>query len=249
MSDYLEKYTKKISQSGNSISESINTNTMNYIQSKFKDSTTYRRAKYYHRKNDIRFDGEIDIRVLDIRRMGSIKNVLLRPSETLDVGNTLVFDDEEWLIYDRYGSKENHFKLEISKINDRLIWVDANGIINDLPCVSGTTYIGSKSRQNRYDIETNTYDVRLPAGQIFVFAEYNKDTKTLDLNQRFIFGRKVYEIAGIDDVTSVESSGYGIVQFTMKLTTIKESDDFETGIAENHYKNEESENGGGGLWG
>lgn len=72
MSDYLDRYSKKISQSGSSISDSISTNTTQYIQSKFKDSTTYRRAKYYHRKNDIEFRDEIDIRALDIRRMGNI---------------------------------------------------------------------------------------------------------------------------------------------------------------------------------
>lgn len=249
MSDYLDRYSKKISQSGSSISDSISTNTTQYIQSKFKDSTTYRRAKYYHRKNDVEFRNEIDIRALDIRRMGNIRNVLLRPTESLDIGYTLIFDENEWLIYDKYGSAENHLKLEVAKINDRLVWIDANGILIDLPCVSGTTYIGSKSRQNRYDIETNTYDVRLPAGQIFVFAEYNRDTKTLDLNQRFIFGRKVYEIVGIDDVTSVESDGYGIVQFTMKLTTIIDGDDFISGIAVNNYDVEEGSSGGGGLWG
>src|SRR5699024_9349592 len=150
---------------------------------------------------------------LEISRMGSIRNILLRPNENLDIGNILIFDDAEWLAFDKYGSLNDNYKLTVGRINDKIKWRDANGVLHEVPCISGTSYLGSKSRQNWYDIEYNTYDVRLPIGQIFVFSEYNEETKLIDLNKRFIFGDKVYEVTGVDNVTYLETDGYGIVQY------------------------------------
>lgn len=253
MSNYLNNYTKRLGASGNSIHESIMTNTHHYIQSKFKDSPTYRRAEFYHNKLNEEIRGQIDTRVLEIRRMGNIRNLLLRPTESLDIGNILIFENAEWIVFDKYGSETDSFKLTVGRINDKIKWKDADEVIHSVPCISGTSYLGSKSRQNRFDIEYNTYDVRLPTGQLYIFSELNKTTATLELNQRLIFGNKVYEITGIDNVTMVESDGYGVVQYTVKITTAREEDDFENEIAYNQYKVEdktkEEEDGGGNSWG
>lgn len=252
MSNYLEKYTNKLGKTGSSIHDSIMTNTHNYIQSKFKDSPTYRRATFYHNKGGQETRGEIDIRTLEIRRMGNIRNILLRPTENLDVGNILVFDDAEWLVFDKYGNPADNVKVTVSRINDKLRWKDANGLIHSVPCISGTSYLGSKSRQNRFDIEYNTYDVRLPTGQLYVFAELNQETRMIGLNHRFVFNGIVYEVTGIDNATTIEYDGYGVVQYTVKITTERETDDLINEIAENSYKEEESNengSGGGSSWG
>src|SRR5690606_14472305 len=103
------------------------------------------------------------------------------------------------------------------------------------------TDLGSKARQSKNDIEWNKYDVRLPAGQLFVSVEKNSITETIELNHRFIFGRNVYEVVGIDDITTTNDEGYGIIQFTVKITTKSSKDDFEKQIAHNDYQVNTSE--------
>src|SRR5690606_7997003 len=101
------------------------------------------------------------------------------------------------------------------------------------------------------------YDVRLPIGQLFVSVEKNDTTEEIGLNHRFIFGRNVYEITGMDDITTVNDEGYGIIQYTAKITTKREEDDFVNNIAHNAYKYADSGTVGdghsndgeeGGLW-
>ena len=197
---YLERYQNRVNADGQSVGESLKNNTLNFIDKKFKDAPTYRLAKVY-KNNDFTNYSEIDTRVLEINRMGSLRTILLRPSKNLDIGNTLFFDGNYWLVYDKYGSVEDNVKLTVSKINSNLKWIDANDKVCTVPCVSSSSYLGSKSRVHSNNIDYNMFDVRLPTGQIMVFAEINKETKKIDLNHRFIFGRRVYEVIGIDDVS------------------------------------------------
>ena len=238
---YLERYQNRVNADGKSVGESLKNNTLNFIDKKFKDAPTYRLAKVY-KNNDFTNYSEIDTRVLEINRMGSLRTILLRPSKNLDIGNTLFFDGNYWLVYDKYGSVEDNVKLTVSKINSNLKWIDANDKVCTVPCVSSSSYLGSKSRVNSNNIDYNMFDVRLPTGQIMVFAEINKETKKIDLNHRFIFGRRVYEVTGIDDVSMVDDNYYGVLQFTLEMTIIQsDNDNFETGIAYNEYKIEEKE--------
>lgn len=250
---YLERYQSRLGADGESVGESLRNNTVNFIQKRFKDAPTYRLAKIYKNNDLINFT-EIDIRALEINRMGSLRTILLRPNEDLDIGNTLFFDNNYWLSYDKYGSVEDNVKLTVSKVNSNLKWIDADDNVCIVPCVSSSSYLGSKSRVNSNDVNYNMYDVRLPTGQIMVFAEINEDTKKIDLNHRFIFGRRVYEITGIDDVSMVDSNYYGVLQFTLEMTIAQTSkDNFETGIAFNEYEIEEKteevpETGGDDSW-
>jgi hypothetical protein len=62
-------------------------------------------------------------------------------------------------------------------------------------------------------------------------------------------------VDGIDDTTSIDNNGYGIIQMTIKITTRQEGDDFANRIAVNKYTVEEtgetpadSGENGGMLW-
>jgi hypothetical protein len=46
----------------------------------------------------------------------------------------------------------------------------------------------------------------------------------------------VYEVFGIDETTLVDKSGFGVIQFTVKISTKHNKDDFETGIAYDKYE-------------
>lgn len=233
MSQHIEKYRARLTPFGENIGQAFQSNTDNFMETAFADSPTYRRMGVRGRQYpDIT---EIDGRVIEVERMGSLREILFRPSsEGLDVGTYVKFDDDIWIIFDRYGKS----KALASKTNRKLKWKDKNNVYQEMECVASASDLGSKAKQSKNEIEWNKFDVRLPLGQLFVFVELTEETNQIGLNDRFLFGRKAYEVTGIDDTSTVNRDGFGLLQLTIKVTTIREEDDFENGIAQNFYKDE-----------
>ena len=260
MADHIEKYKRRLKRYGNDVGEAYTNNTISFINSVFHASPTYRVMEVIrtnHETNEIeRF--QMDARVVEIERLGTLREIILRPNESLEVGTYVQFDGDTWLLFDKYGGTgSTSIKMLAIKCNRTIKWKTKNGSIKEYPCVASATDLGSKSKQSKNELEWNKYDVRLPLGQLFISVEINQDTQGIELNDRFIFGRNVYEVTGIDDITSVGENGYGYIQFTVKITTVREGDDFESGIAVNNYTVEETENpsnegengeDGGMLW-
>jgi hypothetical protein len=240
----FEKYKRRVHRNGKDVGESLTNNTIAFIESTFTASPTYRRMNVFRTNKDTKLveTFEMDARVVEIERLGTIREILLRPNESLDVGTYVEFDNDTWLLYDKYGETgSTSVKLLAIKCNRKAKWIGRDGETKIYNCVASATDIGSKAKQSKNEIEWNKYDVRLPLGQLFMSLEYNEDTKDIRLNDRFIFGRNVYEVTGVDDISSVNEDGYGLIQFTIKITTIRENDDFQSGIAENIYNIEDGE--------
>lgn len=244
LSNHFEKYKRRLHRNGKDVGETLTNNTIAFIESTFTASPTYRRMKVYRTNVETNTleTFEMDARVVEIERLGTLREILLRPTESLDVGTYVEFDGFTWLLYDKYGGTgSTSIKLTAIKCNRRAKWYGRDGKLKIYECVASATDIGSKAKQSKNEIEWNKYDVRLPLGQLFMSLEYNEDTRAIRLNDRFIFGRNVYEVTGIDDISSVDENGYGLIQFTIAITTIRDNDDFERGIAENIYNVEDGE--------
>lgn len=248
MSNHFDKYKNRLQRNGENVGEALDNNTIAFRESTFHASPTFRVLEVDSiEKPHIT---EMDARVVEVERMGSLREVLFRPtSEGLNIGAYIKFDDETWLIFDQFGKD----KVLVEKCNRTLKWKDQSRVIHEFDCIASAMDLGSKAKQSRNEIEWNKYDVRLPLGQLFVFVELREETKQIKLLDRFIFGSKVYEVVGIDDTTTVSKSGYGILQLTVKVTTIKEEDDFENRIAFNTYEDESTtdpvqDDDGGVIW-
>jgi hypothetical protein len=233
MADYIEKYRNRLNRNGADLGEAYNNNTIAFIESTFHASPTFRvmGVKSIEKPHIT----EMDARVVEVERMGTLREVLFRPtSEGLNEGTYVTFDGHTWLIFDKFGQN----KALVEQCNRQLKWYDRNGVLHSIDCIASSQDLGSKAKQSKNEIEWNKYDVRLPLGQLFVFVELRPETEKIDLGHRFVFGRKVYEVTGIDDTTIVRENGdnvYGVLQLTVKVTTIKEEDDFENRIAYNIY--------------
>lgn len=265
--DYLDKYTKRLKRIGDNVGEAYYNNTISFIESTFHASPTYRMMDIESNNPMYSHITKMDGRVVEVERLGALREIILRPTKSLEIGMYAKIDDEWFLLIDKYGGTgSTAIKMLAIKINQQLRWYDKDGILRDFKCVASATDLGSKSRQSKNEIEWNKYDVRLPIGQLFVSVEKNSITETIGLNHRFIFGRNVYEVTGIDDTTTVDDNNYGIIQFTVKITTKSSKDDFEKQIAHNDYQvntsesesnkillatsdtNKEEEDKGGRLW-
>ena len=236
MSNHFEKYKRRVQRNGNDVGEALTNNTIAFIESTFKASPTYRRMEVERTVNGIHETFEMDARVVEIERLGSLREIILRPNDSLEIGTYVRFDGYTWLLYDKYGGTGSmSIKMLAIRCNREVKWVDRNGKLVKYNCVASATDIGSKAKQSKNEIEWNKYDVRLPLGQLFMTLELNEDSKKITLNDRFIFGRNVYEVTGVDDITNVGVDGYGVIQFTIKITTQRDEDDFENEIAWNKW--------------
>ena len=273
MSSHIDKYRKRLKRNGADTGEAYANNTIAFIESTFHASPSFRVVKV---KSNERPDIiKIDTRIVEVERMGSLREVLFRPKQSLPIGSYIEFDGNFWIVSDLWGDKEFTSRALVQRCNHELKWYtsqgwkDEDGEVNDnlisFPCLSSQSPIGSKATQGKLDIGFNRYDVMLASGQLFVYVERNEYTSEIKLNQRFIFGNNVYEVYGIDDA-SLTSNGYGIIQFAMKLTTVKDEDDFKNHVAYNRdnkmldnsdettpsvvivEEEEEDEDEGGRIW-
>jgi hypothetical protein len=253
---FSDKYKNRMNRNGADLGEAYSNNTIAFIESTFHASPTFRVLGV--NAIDKPHITEMDARVVEVERLGTLREILFRPSsEGLNVGTYVSFDDNTWLIFDSFGKK----KVIAEQCNRTLKWIDKDANLIEIDCIASSMDLGSKAKQSRNEIEWNKYDVRLALGQLFVFVTLTDKTKEINLNQRFIFGSRVYEVVGIDDTTAVDRNGFGILQLNVKVTTIRDEDDFENRIAHNLYKDSqifeeiqgltgetEEEDKGGRIW-
>jgi hypothetical protein len=232
---YLDRFKNRLTRNGENIGEVYANNTIAFIEATFSDSPTFRVLEVVSEQfPDIK---EIDSRVVEVERMGTLKEVLFRPYQGLNIGTFVKFDGHTWLIFDQWGDRNStKYTALVEKCNRTLKWRDKDGVVNEVDCIASQSPLGSKASQGKQDVEWNKYDVSLPMGQLYVFIEKNSLTDTLIMNQRFIFGRNVYEVKGIDDTSFVDQDGYGIIQLLVKLDIKRDSDDFTNRIAFNNYE-------------
>lgn len=248
MSDYINKYKRRLSRNGDDIGDVYANNTIAFIESTFHASPTFRVLEV--KSAELTEVTEIDARVVEVERMGTLREVLFRPHQGLNIGTYVKFDNETWLVSDVWGDTSHQQKVMVQKCNRTLKWMNAIGEVLEVDCIASQSPLGSKANQGKNDIEWNKFDVRLPLGQLYVFVERSSITDTLKLNKRFIFGSNVYEVYGIDDISTVDKNGFGVIQLTIKLTTVQDKDDFVNLIAYNDYETvlvPPIEDGKGGL--
>ncbi len=241
--NYIDKYKKRLGRQGTDNGQAYASNTIAFINANFHASPTFKKVEVASSILDII---EIDTRIVEVERMGNLRQVLFRPFESLPIGTYIKFDGEVWIVSDLCKSYEYQTTALIQKCNHKIRWstsenwLDSYGNldttkIKEFDCIVSQSPLGSKASQGRFEIEWNRYDVNLAKGQLLIYVEKNEFTSSIGYNNRFIFGdNNVYEVSGIDDVSLIYDN-YGIIQFTIKLSTKQEKDDFTNKIAFNKY--------------
>lgn len=230
----LDKYKNRLNRNGNNLGEVYANNTIAFIEATFSNSPTFRVLDVDSRQFPT--IDKMDARVVEVERMGTLREVLFRPHQGLNIGTYVKFDNATWLLFDQWGDKDSaKYKALVEKCNRTLKWKDKNNVVQEVDCIASQSPLGSKASQGKQDVEWNKYDVSLPTGQLYVFFEKSELTSKIIMNQRFIFGSNVYEVFGIDDTSYVDRDGYGIIQLLVKLDVKRDSDDFTNRIAFNDY--------------
>lgn len=167
-------------------------NTKRFINENFTESPFFQQILFN--------DDEIDA-IVNAEKEVDEKTILLRPTERIDKGEVIEFNNHKWLVMD-FNSDEIYPTLKVQLCNQRL---NKNGVEN--PVVA----IGKKN-----DLDENGKYLITTTNEIVVFASYQK-AKDVNFQERFYMGNREFEVIGIDSVTEVYQ-GKGIVKFTLQVT-------------------------------
>lgn len=245
----INRFRRRVKSQGDTAGEAITNHTEQYLERTFKDSPSYKLSGVESSQYpDIK---TIDTRVVSVERMGSLREIIFKPKEFLDIGSYLVFDNSKWLIYDAFTNTVSP-KVIAQKCNEILKWketLESGEVVeHSYSVVSGASDLGSKAKQSRSEVPYNKLDIREPIGQLFIYVESNEFTNTLEVDKRLIIGDRVYKVVGKDGTTltsdlihPVHGYNYGIVYFIMQLDTMKPKDDFVENIASDLRNNELSD--------
>lgn len=231
-----------MSRQGSKESDAIMNSTFELVNREFSNSPTF---------NVVKVNGvDTDARILD-GKTGLLKNMLLRPRAKVNVGDYVEYASALWLVFDFNGEAISP-KATLQACNEIMKWKDKNGNIIQYPTLATAT------RNTKFDIASDKMQVEMLQAGVYAYLPYNESTKEIRTSQRFIFGDRVYEISGTDDLTMLDVNRVGIIQFSCKITTINDEDDFVSRIADNEaiYRsdnglaNNESDEDGGNkkLW-
>ena len=110
------------------------------------------------------------------------KNIIFRDLQhATSIGTKYFFNNNYWIVINSEVVKNFTASCTIRRCNNRLRWVDENGVYYEEPC--SIEYKISRPRD-----EVGTYNPVTPQGYIEVFAQLNDKTRKVKGNQRFLFG-------------------------------------------------------------
>lgn len=232
MNEY-ELYIRRLQAYGNSRADAFVNNTINKINTSFKDSPSYRIAKVNGEEIDVRFI--VDKNYSSGKQYAEYK-LLLRPNTVIETGSLVEVDNEMWLTF--YFKQDKMYpKAYIQKCNNILTFQDKENpaIIHKVPCIL-------RSKASPYATGENEIKyIILSEDQILVTVPNNDTTRQIGLNKRFIFDNSelnIYESTKIDTLTQK-----GLIYITMKKDQYNEvTDRPDLNLADYVDANEESEN-------
>lgn len=178
--------------------------------------------------SSVSYDVQI-VEVSSLTKNPNKKKILMKPEDTIDVGDIVVWNGNSWLVTDLDDDTGIQYIGIIDKCNNTLKWLDQyNNIITHFCTVINKSLYTTGIDENKYIIVGD--------GQVNVTVSSNEDTLTLDRNKRFLFGYNgVYDCWKITQAD--RTSQPGVIQFVMAYEDINpETDDLINGIA-NAYDN------------
>lgn len=146
-----------------------------------------------------------------------------RPS----LGTRYSFDDNIWIAFSIDNIKSVTSSAYLRRCNNTLNFQDKYGNIYKEPCA-----IDYKATETQI---SNGETIAVPSGRIYVQCQYNKYTKNIEIDKRFILGKFVYKVRYVSDYDrqkTFDEDGCTFISFYADIDNIASYDNFELGIAD-----------------
>lgn len=119
---------------------------------------------------------------------------------------------------------ENKPKGRIEDCNQVLRWIDGDARLHEFPCVM-------TDRLNASDRENNPSSIPIIRFIDLAKVQLNNYTRTIQYNDRFIFGNQVFEVTGLNEYVN-DGDNLNLLTITFARDETRETDDFVNKIAE-----------------
>lgn len=209
--DSWQVYQDRLNRSGITPKDRLITNAQRVINNQFTNSPSYQIVTINGVSQEVQIIEE-NILYKDSNK----KRLLCKPSETISVGDIIVWNSENWLCTDT-DNIEVYKKGIIEKCDDNLLYLDSAGELVTVPCVVNDRIL--------MNVEENRYYI-LPDNQVWVVVGDNDDSAAIAEDMRFLLGGKAYKVVAIDNITR-----NGLITFKMHFDSIVEDDNTALGIA------------------
>ena len=144
----------------------------------------------------------------------------------VNLGNYYRFSNAYWLTINLDELNRTTKNIIVRRCNNFLRWKNSSGDIYEYPCVLEYDATAASPR-----VDNN---IITPNNRIRVIVQANKDTLTLKVNHRFIFGDRTFKIIGYNNYMIDEINGkQSILYIQTQLDEISPYDDFINNIAYN----------------
>lgn len=207
---YFDVYKKRASRHGKNHLENMRNQGINRMEREFVNIAGYTQAI-------LNFEKPFEV-VIESAKNHLNKYALLRPSDKLNNGDYLSFNNQTWIVRSTDYAYLNP-KSELYLCNQILTFKHADV---RFPCHIDTSTYGTKgvtSAEKFYESDS----------KIKLYVQRNEITETIGLGYRFIIShRYVYRVTGMEDVTFP-----GFFSLTCENEEALEMDDFENNIAYN----------------
>lgn len=176
---------------------------------------------------NVRINSAIDNQT-GIKLGDDFKNFLFQdPNHPVDMGIKFIFDENFWVAVNTEKTKNLAASCMVRRANNVLRWMSLSGEYLSEPCVLDYP-IGRPIDKIR------NVDPVTPGGLVTVYAQLNDRTRTIQSNQRFLFGNSSNWVA-------YKITGGGINNFHNLHTTDNTSAQLLTLYLETHYVNKDTD--------
>ena len=174
-------------------------NMKNTISTEFKNSTSYNLVKINNVDRDVRIVEESSI----IKNPNK-KRLLCYPNETINIGNIVLWNNENWICTETDNTSENSDVGLISRCNNTLKFYDQSHILHTINCII-VDKINTTLEDNKYLL---TIDC-----DILVMVSNNEINNLISPNDIFKIGKWSYFVTKPDDITKP-----GLIILPMKFS-------------------------------
>ena len=147
-------------------------------------------------------------------------------------GQRYSFDNSIWITINTDNLSQVTKSSIVRRCNNSLKWKNVNNVTKIEPC-----FIESRATNNELNVDKY---MSTPESTLIVSTQGNDISRTIVLNQRFLFGNpsQAYKITAIQNhlnQDTYDDNSVPIIKFTMELDSVNNKDDLVNRIADNSH--------------
>lgn len=146
-----------------------------------------------------------------------------------EVPNGLMYQYAEnyWIATNTNKLASNTSSVSVRRCNNELRWINPeNGFINKIPCIIDYELASPQPSKDK--------DIVVASGHIVVTTQGNNLTRTIPLNQRFIFKGQVFKVSANQDmlIDDIDYEHATMIRIDMYKDTLQADDDLKNQVAD-----------------